>query len=99
MFVICIWIQSSSRLCAASGNPRTAPEDVMELGRRNVRHLDQWDTKGQEQAFYAPGEITGLEGRAGVQEYVQSPFFLRKNCLLYLPKRWIIAGEEAGKRR
>lgn len=32
-------------------------------------------------------QITGLEGRAGVQEYVaESPFSYEKNCLLYLPK-------------
>ena len=32
-------------------------------------------------------QIIGLEGRAGVQEYVaESPFSYEKNCLLYLPK-------------
>lgn len=37
--------------------------------------------------FLRTRQITGLEGRAGVQEYVaESPFSYEKNCLLYLPK-------------
>ena len=37
--------------------------------------------------FMRTRQITGLEGRAGVQEYVaESPFSYEKNCLLYLPK-------------
>ena len=66
-------------LCAASrGNPRTAPEDVMELGRRNVRHLDQWDTKGRNRLFtHQADHRAGGKGRsAGICGRV--PFFLRK---------------------
>ena len=37
--------------------------------------------------FLRTRQITGLEGRAGVQEYVaESPFSYEQNCLLYLPK-------------
>ena len=37
--------------------------------------------------FLRTRQIIGLEGRAGVQEYVaESPFSYEKNCLLYLPK-------------
>ncbi|MDO4447793.1 MAG: ATP-dependent DNA helicase [Lachnospiraceae bacterium] len=37
--------------------------------------------------FLRTRQITGLEGRAGVQECVaESPFSYEKNCLLYLPK-------------
>lgn len=37
--------------------------------------------------FLRTRQITGLQERAGVQEYVaESPFSYEKNCLLYLPK-------------
>ena len=37
--------------------------------------------------FLRTRQITGLEERTGVQEYVaESPFSYEKNCLLYLPK-------------
>ena len=50
----------------------------MELGRRNVRHLDQWDTKGRNRLFtHQADHRAGGKGRsAGICGRV--PFFLRK---------------------
>ena len=87
-------------LCAAS-------REIPELLRKMLWDREEWIsailTSGTLKAgagFLRTRQITGLEGRAGVQEYVaESPFSYERNCLLYLQRRWNIAGEGAGKRQ
>ncbi len=77
---------ASCFVCSQPGNPRITSEDVMGSGRMDIRHLNQRNAKGRRR-FLRTRQITGLEGRAGVQEYVaESPFSYERNCLLYLPK-------------
>ena len=74
-------------LCAAS-------REIPELLRKMLWDREEWIsailTSGTLKAgagFLRTRQITGLEGRAGVQEYVaESPFSYERNCLLYLPK-------------
>lgn len=74
-------------LCAAS---RKIPELLRKLLWDREEGMSAILTSGTLKAgagFFRTRQITGLEGRAGVQEYVaESPFSYEKNCLLYLPK-------------
>ena len=54
----------------------------------------------QEQAFYAPGRSPGWREGQECRNMWQSPLFPTKRIVCYTcQRRWIIAGEEAGKRR
>lgn len=74
-------------LCAAS---REIPELLRKMLWDREESLSAILTSGTLKAgagFTRTRQITGLEGRAGVQEYVaESPFSYEQNCLLYLPK-------------
>lgn len=74
-------------LCAAS---REIPELLRKMLWNREEGVSAILTSGTLKAgagFLRTRQITGLEGRAGVQEYVaESPFSYEKNCLLYLPK-------------
>ena len=74
-------------LCAAS---REIPELLQKMLWDREEEISAILTSGTLKAgagFLRTRQITGLEGRAGVQEYVaESPFSYEKNCLLYLPK-------------
>lgn len=79
-------------LCAAS---REIPRQLRKMLWDRKESLSAILTSGTLKAgagFARTRQITGLEGRAGVQEYVaESPFSYERNCLLYLPKtlkRW-----------
>ena len=74
-------------LCAAN---REIPELLQKMLWDREEGISAILTSGTLKAgagFLRTRQITGLEGRAGVQEYVaESPFSYEKNCLLYLPK-------------
>ena len=74
-------------LCAAN---REIPELLRKMLWNREEGISAILTSGTLKAgsgFLRTRQITGLEGRAGVQEYVaESPFSYEKNCLLYLPK-------------
>ena len=74
-------------LCAAS---REIPELLQKMLWDREEGISAILTSGTLKAgagFLRTRQITGLEGRAGVQEYVaESPFSYERNCLLYLPK-------------
>ena len=74
-------------LCAAS---REIPELLRKMLWDREEGISAILTSGTLKAgagFLRTRQITGLEGRAGVQEYVaESPFSYERNCLLYLPK-------------
>lgn len=74
-------------LCAAS---REIPELLRKMLWDREEGVSAILTSGTLKAgagFLRTRQITGLEGRAGVQECVaESPFSYEKNCLLYLPK-------------
>ena len=74
-------------LCAAS---REIPELLQKMLWDREEEISAILTSGTLKAgadFLRTRQVTGLEARAGVQEYVaESPFSYEKNCLLYLPK-------------
>ena len=74
-------------LCAAN---REIPELLRKMVWDREEGVSAILTSGTLKAgagFLRTRQITGLEGRTGVQEYVaESPFSYEKNCLLYLPK-------------
>ncbi|MFR2373230.1 MAG: ATP-dependent DNA helicase [Anaerobutyricum sp.] len=74
-------------LCAAS---REIPQLLREMLWDREQALSAILTSGTLKAgkgFARTLQITGLEGRTGVQSYVaESPFAYEENCLLYLPK-------------
>ncbi len=74
-------------LCAAS---REIPELLRKMLWDREEGVSAILTSGTLKAgtgFLRTRQITGLEERTGVQEYVaESPFSYEKNCLLYLPK-------------
>ena len=74
-------------LCAAS---REIPQLLREMLWDREQALSAILTSGTLKAgkgFARTLQMTGLEGRTGVQSYVaESPFAYEENCLLYLPK-------------
>ena len=74
-------------LCAAS---REIPQLLREMLWDREQALSVILTSGTLKAgkgFARTLQMTGLEGRTGVQSYVaESPFAYEENCLLYLPK-------------
>ena len=89
---------ASHFVCSQPGNARITSEDVMESGRRCVCHLNQRNAKGRRRLFAHPADHRAAK-EEGVQDVAESPFPSRKELSAILPKRWIIPGEEAGKRR
>ena len=73
-------------LCAAS---REIPELLQKMLWDREEEISAILTSGTLKAgadFLRTRQVTGLEARAGVQEYVaESPFSYEKNCLLYFP--------------
>ena len=87
-------------LCAAS---REIPELLQKMLWDREEEISAILTSGTLKAgadFLRTRQVTGLEARAGVQEYVaESPFPMRRTVCYTCQRRWSIAGEEAGKRR
>lgn len=91
-------------MCSQQGNPRTASEDVMGQGRRNVCHFNQWNAESRSRIFAHPaGHRAGRKDRsAGVCGRV--PIFLRKELSAIpaqnagaLPEREQRRGAHGGK--
>ena len=91
---------ASHFVCSQPGNPRITSEDVMESGRRCVCHLNQRNAKGRRSLFAHPADHRAGRKERECRNMVVSPRFLMKRIVCYTcQRRWIIAGEEAEKRR